>query len=129
MDKIPKIYCELKLSYAKNSDINTFINKLKGIGIDVLKVYVPKCASEINLGIAIVKYEEFWYLEDALSKMFAYIDEKIDELRNFLIESKAKSIIEVAFRHYGTYPALIISEENMKKIHFLNINIIDIDIF
>ena len=77
----------------------------------------------VCLDIAIVKYEQFWELNDALTKMFLGVGDCLHPLKNIISKYQAETYIDIAFYHYGTYPALSIYGGNMEKIRFLEANI------
>ncbi len=121
--RIPEIYTALVLTFNQWVDIELIIHELKKIGIDEAEVRKPRTEPLICLDIAIVKYEQFWELNDALAKMFLAIDDCLRPLKNIIDKYQAETYIDIAFYYYGTYPALSIYGENMEKIRFLEANI------
>lgn len=120
--KIPEIYCAISIYFEHTVDIDSFLFDLNRIGISDGKVCRPKCESSISVDIAIVKNEHFWYLDDALKKMFSKICD-IKELKNVVKEYNGTFSIDIAFYQYDTAPALEFIGENMKKIHFLEADV------
>ena len=92
--------------------------------MEILEINVckPKCESLVSLDIAIVKNERFWYLDDALTKMFSKIVQ-IEQLKELVSKYKGTFCIDIAFYQNGTYPALEFIGDNMKKIRFLEADI------
>ncbi len=123
LDKqIPEIYCAISIILKQTVDVEEISSRLREMGISKIKVCRPKCASSVSLDIAIVEYERFWYLDDALKKMFSKIV-RIDELKELVCEYKGSFFIDIAFYQYGTYPALEIVGDNMRMIRFLEADI------
>lgn len=123
LDKeIPEIYCAISINFEYSIDIDRFLCDLNKIEILDIKVCRPKYESSIKVDIAIVKYEHFWYLDDALKKMFSKIKD-IKELKNVVKEYKGTFCIDIAYYQYDRAPALEFIGENMKKIHFLEADI------
>ena len=121
-ERMPEIYCAISIVFEHNVDIDEILFGLRKIGISEIKVCSPKCESLISVDIAIVKNEKFWYLDDALTKMFSKIV-RIEELKEVVSKYKGNFCIDIAFYQYGTYPALDFVGENMKKIRFLEADI------
>ena len=121
--KIPEIYCSISVSFSNDIDIQPIIFELNKIGILDIQIVTPKCEPIVNLDFAIIYYESFWYLSEALTKMFSKIDYCIVELKNIITTYNGKFSIDIAFYQYGTYPALEFEGENMKKIRFLEADI------
>lgn len=119
----PEIYCALSLYFDLNININSFIEELNRIGIFDVKYSKPKCEQLVSFDIAIINYEHLWSLEEALTKMFSYVDNCIVELKKLVEKYNGEIYIDIAFCQYGTYPALLFNGMNMEKIHFLNANI------
>lgn len=123
LDKqIPEIYCAISIIFEQSADVDKILSSLREIGISEIKVCKPKCESLVSLDIAIVKKEQFWYLDDALTKMFLKID-RIEQLKKVVREHKGNFCIDIAFYQYGTYPALEFIGENMEKIRYLEADI------
>lgn len=122
-EKMPEIYCALSIELENNVNFNRIVESLKMIGVHDTKVVIPKSEPLINLDFAIVDYEQFWYLDDALTKMFSKIHD-IKRLKTLVNECCGHFFVDIAFYQYGTYPALEFKGENMSKIRFLNADII-----
>lgn len=120
---IPEIYSAISIVFKKDADVIPIIEELNGIGIPNIAIRTPKIDPVVCLDIAIVKNESFWELNDALSKMFMYVDGNLHGLKEITQKYRGEIWIDMAFYQHGTYPALIISGQNMKKIHFLEANI------
>lgn len=84
------------------------------MGILEIKVHRPKYESLVSLDIAIIKNERFWYLDDALTKMFSKID-RIEQLKEVVSKYGETFRIDIAFYQYGTYPALEFIGDNIEK--------------
>lgn len=68
INKIPKIYCAISVSFERNIDISSISNSLKQLGIQNFEIHKPKCEPIVCVDIAIIKNEPFWYLDEALTK-------------------------------------------------------------
>lgn len=123
MDKTPKIYCAIDIWLNKNSDAALFSEALKRIGVYDFKIRIPKYSQKMSHNIAVIKNEEFWYLDEALTKMFQKVEGFLPQLKEIIDEFQAEVVIDVAFYQYGKYPALMFSGDNMKKIRFLEADI------
>lgn len=122
-DKIPEIYCAISLSFNKDIDTFSISNDLKKFGIQNIEIHKPKCEPIVCIDIAIIKNEPFWYLDEALTKMFLQVENRLTNIKEIIEKFHGKVCIDVAFYHYGTYPALKFSGENMKKIRYLEADI------
>lgn len=120
--KIPEIYCALSVIFDRNVDVEQITESLKKSGISEMKVQKPKCEPILSLDVAIVHYEAFWYLDDALTKMFSKIH-SVSRLKEIVYDFGGTFCVDIAFRHYGKYPALEFSGENMETIRFLEADI------
>lgn len=121
--QIPEIYCAISIMLNENADTDALIERLNQLGIVDIEITTPKCESIISLEIAMVRNEKFWYLDEALTKMFNQIDNYLVQLKNLIDVFEGKICIDIAFYQYGTYPALEFMGENMKKIRFLEADI------
>lgn len=121
--QVPEIYCAISIMLNENADISALIEKLKQLGIADIKIITPKYEATLSLEIAIVKNEKFWYLDEALTKMFSQIDNCLIQLKKMVDIFEGRICIDIAFYQYGTYPALEFMGENMKKIRFLEADI------
>lgn len=122
-NKKPEIYCAISVLFERDADIPSITDALSKIGIHDFKICIPKCDPVVCIDIAIIKYEPFWYLDEALTKMFRQVENSISDLKEIIKKFQGKVCIDVAFCKHGTYPALEFSGENMKKIHFLEADI------
>lgn len=122
-EKMPKIYCAICILFDKESETDLFSEALNQIGIHDFKIRFPKYSQRMCYDMAIVNNEEFWYLDEALAKMFQKVDGVLPQLKEFVDEFKGKIFIDIAFYQYGKYPALLFSGDNMKKIRFLEADI------
>ena len=121
--QMPEIYCAISIVLNENTDANELIEKLNQLGIADVEITTPKCESIISLEIAVVRNEKFWYLDEALTKMFNQIDNYLVQLKKLINDFEGKVCIDIAFYQYGTYPALEFMGDNMKKIRFLEADI------
>ena len=121
--QIPEIYCAISIVLNENADANELIEKLNQLGIVDVEITTPKFESIISLEIAVVRNEKFWYLDEALTKMFNQIDNYLVQLKKLINDFEGKVCIDIAFYQYGTYPALEFMGDNMKKIRFLEADI------
>lgn len=120
--QIPEIYCAISIVFKQDVEVDEIVSSLKEMGISEINVCRPKCEPLVSLDIAIVKNEQFWYLDDALTKMFSKIN-AIEHLKEIVSEYGGAFCIDIAFYQYGTYPALEFIGDNMKKIRFLEADI------
>jgi hypothetical protein len=120
---MPEIYCSINVLFDEAVDLLPVINRLNELDIKNINILKPRLESKNYLIFAEVKNEPFWYLGDALSKMFSYVNKNIAKMKEVITQYKGEILIDIAFYQYGTYPALSFDGENMKKIHFLNANI------
>lgn len=119
IDRIPEIYCSIVLSFDKNINIKSIIDSLNSIGISDLKICEPKFEPIISVEIAIVDNECFWDMNDALMKMFSKVNKCMIALKKIVEIFSGKACIDISFCQYGTYPAMVVSKEIIKKIDFL----------
>lgn len=120
---VPEIFCALSILLNENSDISAFENDLLKAGIRCQKKSKPKCEPLFRLDLAIIHYERFWELDSALAKMFSTINWSLPQLKGIVNKYRGYIYIDIAFYQYGSYPALTISGDNMKKIRELEANI------
>ena len=123
MNRIPEIYCAITVLFDENMDVVPIVHSLRQIGISKVEIIKPQYDSVICLSIATVDNERFWYLDEALSKMFSQVGGCLSGLKEVVIKSRGEIRIDIAFYQYGTYPALEFSGDNMKKIRFLEADI------
>ena len=121
--RIPEIYCAISIMLNENANIEALIERLNRLDIVDIEITAPKYESIVSLEIAMVRNEKFWYLDEALTKMFNQIDNYLVQLKNLVDIFEGKVCIDIAFYQYGTYPALEFMGENMKKIRFLEADI------
>ena len=121
--RIPEIYCAISIMLNENANIEALIERLNRLDIVDIEITAPKYESIVSLEIAMVRNEKFWYLDEALTKMFNQIDNYLVQLKNLIDIFEGKVCIDIAFYQYGTYPALEFMGENMKKIRFLEADI------
>lgn len=120
--RVPEIYCAISMLVRQEAQIEKIVSRLTEIGIKEIKVCKSRSEPVISLDFAIVKNERFWYLDDALTKMFSRI-KRIDQLKEIVNEYKGNMRIDIAFYQHGTYPALEFCGSNMEKIRFLEADI------
>lgn len=121
--KTPEIYAAISLSFGPSVDVGAIVNDLNKIGIYEIKVQRPKIDASLCVDIAIIHNEQFWELDDALTKMFLKVDQCLYELKRISTEYCGEIYIDIAFYQYGIYPTLVIHRNNMKKIHILEANL------
>lgn len=126
-DRIPDVYCAVALSFPERTDMKAVFEALEQIGICDFKMKTPKCSSDIWLDIAVVNYEPFWHIDEALTKMFSQIDGKLSSLAEIAEKFDASIYISISYCEYGTNPSVTISGENMKKIRLLKVSGISVD--
>ena len=122
-DEIPEVYSKISFSFDENVDVDMILNDLKGLGIYDTEVIRPKCFPRVSIGFAEIYYERFWYISEALTKMFSKVEGRLPQLKALLARYNGSAFIDIAFYQYGTYPALDFDGENMKKIRFLEADI------
>ena len=71
--RVPEIYCAISMLVRQEAQIEKIVSRLTEIGIKEIKVCKSRSEPVISLDFAIVKNERFWYLDDALTKMFSRI--------------------------------------------------------
>lgn len=120
---VPEIYCALSICVDKSVDISFLEKELNDLGIYCQKIHKPRCEPIIGIDVAFIEYEKFWKLDSALSKMFSTIKWSYVQLKDVVNKYGGEIYIDIAFCHYGIYPALVISGDNMKKIRELEANI------
>ena len=119
IDKTPEIFSSIVLCFDESLELETLKKSINHIGITEFKICRPKFEPKINIEIAIVNYESFWSLDDAISKMFSYVDNVLNELKETVKKLDGTFYINIAFFQFGTYPAIVLSRENIEKIAFL----------
>jgi len=120
--QMPEISCAISMLFDQDVEVDKIVASLKEMGISEVNVNRPKYELLVSLDIAIVKFERFWYLDDALTKMFSKIND-IGRLKEIVTEYRGSFCIDIVFYQYGTYPALEFIGDNMKKIRFLEADI------
>jgi len=121
--KMPEIYCAISAKFHRETRIDSLIDKLKEVGIHEVKIVYPKLTETLCISFAVVYYERFWEIDDVLTKVFSKVDSALPEIKNIIEKYYGKIYIDIAFYHYGTYPALLFSGENMRKICYLEADI------
>lgn len=121
--QIPEIYCSVSIKLNENINRNQMLDELLQLGIQKVKFIAPKMELCTYFEIAVVRNERFWYLDEALTKMFGQIDTKLQDLKKMVDKYGGSFGIDIAFYQYGTYPALEFVGENMRKIRFLEADI------
>ncbi len=119
-DRTPEIYCSFDVTF-ENNNFSRIVKDLKEIGIS--EIEIQERPDWISMTFAVVNNEPFWDIDDALTKMFSQLHVSLDDLKQIVENYQGEIMIDIAFYHYGRYPALEFSGENMKKIHFLEANI------
>ena len=120
---VPEIYSAICISFNEDAAIDLIIEELNTAEIGMIKMRKPKFEASVVLELAIVYYERFWELDEALTKMFGQVAGRLEQLKNIANKYRGKMYIDIAFYQYGTYPALIFCGENMEKIRFLEADI------
>lgn len=123
IDRTPEIYCAIKADYDDYQNAEMAANELSAIGISGIKIHKPLYSPVFNFDIAIVNNEAFWELDEALTKMFSKVDIHLETIKKIAKKYNGKICIDIAFYEYGTYPTLLFSGENMKKIRYLEADI------
>ena len=122
-DNIPEIYCAISISFGIDVDVLSIMGSLEHLGIENFEIHKPKCESLVCVDIAIIKNEPFWYLDEALTKMFLQVERSLPKIKEIIEKFHGEACIDIAFCQHGIYPALEFSGENMKKISFLEADI------
>lgn len=122
MNKMPLIYCCICIEIKTIYGIKNILCDFENLGIKNVLYKKTKKGDVYIFQIAVINYSSFWYLNEALKMMF----EKIPQL--YKLKKMVKTLngtiwIDIAYYHYKTHPALVISGINMKKIKFLDANI------
>ena len=123
-DEIPEIHCLINIVPKNNSSDEKILDDLKSIGIDDIRVYIPKYYKETNINFAIVPYTRCWYLNEVIDTMFAKIEGSYQKLVEYISQNNFYVSVVIVFIHDERYPALEISPENVKKISELNAQIV-----
>lgn len=121
-DRIPEITCMINIELKEQYAI-PFISALYEIGIDNFKYFPLKRTPFVYFEVAEIKYKPDWCLDDTLKEMFKKADNYLTKLKSLIEIFDGKTLIDISFYEYGTFPALIISGDNMKKIRFLEADI------
>ena len=122
-DDTPEIYAAISLVFNKTVDVTSVIDELKHLNLFEFKICEPKYEATTCLDIVIVQNEHFWELNDALTKMFSKVAGHLRELKQIATKYQGEVLIDIAIYQHGNYPAIVISGQNMKNIHFLEANI------
>lgn len=122
-NSVPQISCSVVIILDKRFDDELFIRRLKNLGIEEFTINRPKCLNSVEFSIAKIKNESSWELDYVLNKMFFKIENCIKELNDLIKQFDAEVYIDIVFYHFGTYPALIISEESINKIYYMNASV------
>ena len=121
--KIPEIYTAVALSFDKTVDIKQIKTELKTIGVNDIRIVVPKYSNELDIIAFETRSKQDWHLNDVISSMFSAMDGCMNKFCEIITKYNGSVHISIAFWHYKTYPALEISKENIKKMHFLNASV------
>ena len=122
-DKTPEIYSAMTFEYNKDEDAEMAVKEFTSMGVSDIKVVKPQCSSITKISIATVKNKRLWDIDEALTIMFSRVDNYLNKIKEITKKYNGKICIDIAFYEYGTYPALLFSGENMKKIHYLEADI------
>ena len=109
--------------YDKDEDAEMAVKEFTSMGVSDIEVVKPQCSSITKISIATVKNKRLWDIDDALTIMFSRVDNYLNTIKEITKKYNGKICIDIAFYEYGTYPALLFSGENMKKIHYLEADI------
>lgn len=123
IDKTPEIYSAMTFEYDKDEDAEMAVKEFTSMGVSDIEVVKPQCSSITKISIATVKNKRLWDIDDALTIMFSRVDNYLNTIKEITKKYNGKICIDIAFYEYGTYPALLFSGENMKKIHYLEADI------
>ena len=123
IDKTPEIYSAMTFEYDKDEDAEMAVKEFTSMGVSDIEVVKPQCSSITKISIATVKNKRLWDINDALTIMFSRVDNYLNTIKEITKKYNGKICIDIAFYEYGTYPALLFSGENMKKIHYFEADI------
>lgn len=123
IDKTPEIYSAMTFEYDKDEDAEMAVKEFTSMGVSDIEVVKPQCSSITKISIATVKNKRLWDIDEALTIMFSRVDNYLNTIKEITKKYNGKICIDIAFYEYGTYPALLFSGENMKKIHYLEADI------
>lgn len=119
----PEIYCAISLSVDTSTNIAAIKKQLTELGIAEIEVRYPKCLPEILIEFAIVRYEHCWEVDHAISKMFFIVENHLSKIKEICAANNGNICIDIAIVEHGMYPALLFSQENLRKIHALDATI------
>ena len=119
--KIPKLYCDISLC-VRHENTASVSAQLDNMGLQY-SIVSPMYFDEDLLKIASVAPTELWYLDDALALLFQQIKNHVCQLKEMLHSLNVVAQLNIAFVQYGTYPALMITGENMRYIRELGADI------
>lgn len=121
--KAPEIFCKIVL-YLKTAMVHEVLLQLNKLSIGSIKSHLDPFNKEfIYVSFAEVYYEQYWDIDDALTEMFSKVEPHFSHICSIIDNFKCHSLIDIAVCVYETFPALLFSGKNMKKIHSLNADI------
>ncbi len=121
--KTPEIFCEIAI-YFDNKKIELARKSIMNLSIGpVVCRRDPLMIGFSYINFARVYYKQYWDIDDALTEMFSKIDVYIPQICEIINEFQGKAMIDIALCVYETFPALLFSGENMRKIHMMNADI------
>ena len=116
---MPEIQCEISIIFNNELNANRALQELGKCGINNIEKCKPIFDHTVSLSFASVKNEHFWEVSDALIKMFSLVRRKLSRIKRIAKEYKGEMHVGIVVYHYGTYTAIVIDGDNMKKISFL----------
>ena len=113
----------LTLIFQEETHLSQALALLKESGVPVLWIGKPKSGSEVSVDVAEIKNKRCWHIEEALTELFAQVEGQLETIRSIAVRYGGTVFLDLAFDHFETYPSLVFSGENMKKIRALEADI------
>ena len=120
--QIPTIRCTFSVSFTDATTAQNFATSVYALVGRKLKIFKPKASNEWIVDVAVLD-EQFWYLDEAVSKLFAQIDKDKNQLKKMIIQHHGEVAIDIAAYETETYPALFFSRETVQNICFFSASV------
>ena len=119
----PEVYCSLSLSFNENANMTMISEELSTLGLNIIKEVRPRHQACTIIEISVLRYEQFWNIDQALSTLFSMIHADLQAIREIVEAHDGETYIDIAIVANETYPSILFSKENMMRIHALNAQI------
>lgn len=120
--QIPTIRCNLSVSFLEEIAAQNFAANFYLLTGRDLRLFKPKASEKWIVDAAVVD-DEYWNIDEALSKLFSLIDENKNQIRKLIIQHRGEVVIDIATYETDTYPALFFSRETVENICFFSASI------